>query len=48
MYAMLTFLEVNGIRMECSNEDVIHLGLGVASGIFQYEDVLDWIRSHQV
>ena len=36
------------IRMECSNEDVIHLGLGVASGIFQYEDVLDWIRSHQV
>ena len=48
MYAMLTFLEVNGIHIECSNEDVIHLGLGVASGIIKYEEVLDWIRSHQV
>ena len=29
---MLTFLEVNGIRLDCSNDDVVEAGLGVASG----------------
>lgn len=32
MYAMLTFLEANGIHMECSNQDVINAGLAVADG----------------
>lgn len=48
MYAMLTFLEVNGIRMDCSNEDVVSVGLGVAAGRMTYEDVLAWIRDHRV
>lgn len=29
---MLTFLEANGIHMECSNQDVINAGLAVADG----------------
>ena len=32
LFVMLTFLEVNGIRMDCANEDVIDAGLSVASG----------------
>lgn len=32
MYVMLTFLEVNGIHMDCTNEDVATVGLAVASG----------------
>lgn len=48
MYAVLTFLEVNGIRMDCSNEDVVSVGLGVAVGRMTYEDVLAWIRDHRV
>ena len=27
MYIMLTFLEVNGIRLDCTNEDVVEAGL---------------------
>ncbi len=47
MYAMLTFLEVNGIRLNCDNKDVIHVGLSVASGTMKYEDVLAWVNEHQ-
>ena len=45
---MFTFLEVNGIRMDCSNKDVVSVGLGVAAGRMTYEDVLAWIRDHRV
>lgn len=47
MYIMLTFLEVNGIHMDCTNEDVVHAGLGVASGEMNYDDLLDWVRQHR-
>ena len=30
MYVMLTFLEVNGVHLNCTNEDVVHAGLSVA------------------
>ena len=30
MHVMLTFLLVNGIRLNCTNEDVVEAGLGVA------------------
>ena len=48
MFAMLTFLEVNGIRLNCDNGDVIKVGLGVASGTMKYEDVLAWVNEHQM
>lgn len=48
MYVMLTFLEVNGIHMDCTNEDVIEAGLGVASGKMGYEEMLAWVRMHRV
>ena len=47
MYVMLTFLEVNGIRMDCTNEDVVEAALGVASGTMGYEDLLAWVRAHK-
>jgi len=45
MYVMLTFLEVNGIQMDCTNQDVIDAGLGVAAGSMKYEDLLAWVRA---
>ena len=48
MYVMLTFLEVNGIHMDCSNEDVIEAGLGVASGTMTYEELLAWVKAHRL
>lgn len=46
MYVMLTFLEVNGIHMDCTNEEVVTVGLRVADGSMSYEDLLEWVRSH--
>ena len=46
MYVMLTFLEVNGIRVDCTNADVIHAGLSVADGSMDYEGLLEWVREH--
>lgn len=46
MYVMLTFLEVNGIRVSCTNEEVVAVGLGVADGSMSYEALLEWVRNH--
>ena len=43
VYAMLTFLEAEGIKMNCTNEDVVRFGLSVASGDMKYEEILAWI-----
>ena len=48
MYVMLTFLEVNGIHMDCTNEDVAQTGLAVAAGTMDYEALLQWVRDHRL
>lgn len=47
MYIMLTFLEVNGIKIKCSNEDIVTIGLALADGTMQYEELLKWIIAHK-
>lgn len=47
VYVMLTFLEVNGIRIECTDNELIELGLRVAAGNIKYEEILDWILIHE-
>lgn len=44
VYVMLTFLEAEGIKMNCTNSDVVKLGLAVASGEMKYDEILAWIR----
>jgi len=46
MYIMMTFLELNGLKIECSDEDIVRAGLGVASGEYKYEDLLAWVENH--
>ena len=48
MYVMITFLEVNGIKIFSTDADVTELGLSVAAGQKCYEDVLNWIKDHEV
>ena len=48
MYIMLVFLEVNGIRIDCTNEEVVMVGLALAEGKYGYDNLLDWIREHRV
>lgn len=46
MLVMMTFLEINGIRIDCTDEDIIGIALGVASGKTIYKGLLDWVRRH--
>ena len=48
MYVMLTFLEVNGIHMDCTNDDVATAGLSVAAGKMDYDALLAWVREHRI
>ena len=47
MYVMLTFLEVNGIRLNCTNDEVASVGLSLADGSMDYGALLQWILDHQ-
>ena len=37
---MLTFLELNGIALEFKDDEIVNMALGVASGLYKYEDLL--------
>ena len=47
MYVMLIFLEIHGIRLECTNNEVVEVGLAVASGAIDYDALLEWVRTHR-
>lgn len=46
VYVMLVFLELNGMEIDCVDEELVALGLGVASGEMQDKDIVLWILSH--
>ena len=48
VYVMLTFLGVNGIHLDCTNDEVVHVGLSVASGNMDYESLLSWVKNHRI
>lgn len=48
MYIMISFLELNGIKIDANNDDVVNLGLSVASGNANYDDILNWINEHKI
>ena len=47
MHIMLSFLELNGIKLSCTDADIVQAGMGVASGEMGYEQLLDWVKSHK-
>jgi len=48
IYVMLTFLEINGIRIDCTHEEIVDVGLSVAAGTMDYEALLEWVREHRI
>lgn len=44
--AMLVFLDVNQVEVNCSNQDIIELGLGVASGKYNTASIIVWIIAY--
>ena len=47
VYVMLSFLEMNGIRIECTDDELVEIGLAVAAGTMRYEELLQWIIDHK-
>lgn len=45
--AMLTYLELNGIELDCSDENLVDLGCGVASGKLEYNNIVTFINRHK-
>lgn len=46
MYIMISFLELNGIKIDATNDEVYKLGMAVADGSADNEDILKWIKEH--
>jgi len=40
IYVMLSFLEMNGIRIQCTDEEIVDVGLSLADGRMTYEELL--------
>lgn len=47
MYVLLTFLEANGIKIRPTVDDVVRVGLAVASGEMKYDELLEWILDNE-
>lgn len=45
--AMLSFLELNGIELDCDNDELIRIGFGVADGTVNDEQLLQWILNKE-
>lgn len=46
IHVMLIFLELNGIELQYSQNELIKLGLGVASSNLSSDDILKWLIEH--
>ena len=47
VYVMLSFLEMNGIRIRCTDDELVRIGLSVADGSMSYDDLLQWVLDHR-
>lgn len=44
--AMLTFLELNGIAVSCTDKELIRIGLDLANGSMEPDQLVKWIVTH--
>ncbi|HEN7168908.1 TPA: type II toxin-antitoxin system death-on-curing family toxin [Streptococcus agalactiae] len=46
VYVMIIFLELNGIVLNQTDEEIVKLGLGIAASELDYNAILEYIRNH--
>ncbi|MCM1165295.1 MAG: type II toxin-antitoxin system death-on-curing family toxin [Lachnospiraceae bacterium] len=46
IHVMLIFLELSGVQPDYTQKELINLGLGVASGNLNVNDILNWLTGH--
>ena len=44
---MLMTLGLNGVNLKYTQEELIALGLSIADGTIQYEQILKWVMEHE-
>lgn len=47
IFVMLIFLEINGVRIRPTNDEVARVGLAVAAGEMKYPELLAWILENE-
>ena len=47
IYVMLSFVEMNGIRIVCTDDELVHIGLSIADASMGYDALLQWIIDHR-
>ena len=47
LVVMDSFLAFNGIKLSYTDEEMATIGLGIAAGSVSYNDLLEWIKSHE-
>lgn len=47
IFAMLMTLKLNGVAVNYTQQELIDLGLGIASGDISYTEILEWIYTHK-
>lgn len=46
IHTMLIFLEINGVELNYTQNELIELGLKLASDEMKYEDLTKWLKKH--
>jgi len=44
--SMLVFLEINGLPVTCTDDELVTIGLGLAEGSIDEANLIEWIISH--
>ena len=48
LLVMISFLHINGIRIDFTDNELVDLGLSLASGKTDYIELLNWINCHKI
>jgi len=44
--AMLVFLDINGLPVTCTNDELVDIGLGLADSSIAETELIEWIITH--
>jgi len=47
LYVMLSFLEMNGVPVRCTDDELVRIGISIAEGSMGYEELLQWVLDHR-
>ena len=47
LLVMISFLELGGIRINATDDELVEVGLGLATGEISYENLVAWIEMHK-